>query len=109
MLKEIEKSLSEEHIVVFNLCKKILDNSHSSLPTIAIAAQDIGIKRNYILLRHGDQLFPLINPKLEIKSNNVGIQLISDNKLVYSFNQAESQQILNYFAMTGYMENFQRI
>lgn len=70
MLKEIENSLTEEHIVLFNLFKKILDNSHSSLPTIAIAAHELGIKRNYVLLRYGNQLFPLINPKLEIKNNN---------------------------------------
>jgi hypothetical protein len=109
VLKEIEKSLSEEFLVVFNLLKKILDNSHSSLPIVAIAAQDMGIQRNFILLRHCDKLFPLVNPKIQIKNNNTGIQLISDDKMVYSFSQAESKQILNYLIVTGYIQNFKRI
>ena len=94
----------EENTVIFNILKKILGISFSSLNTAAIYAAEAGIDRNCLLIKHKSKYYFL--PKPNISLSNSKLSLFSGDKLIKSFSKKESIEIVNYLCASRYINLF---
>lgn len=100
MLKEYTE---EESIVVFNVLKKVLKESYSSLPIQGISAQELGLGKPCLLLRYKDKYLFLPEPRLSIEESKLKLYCF---KKISIFNKKQSIEILNYLYCTNYIDLF---
>lgn len=96
----------EQYIVLYNLLKKIIDNSYSSSPILAIYSTELGIATNCLLLRIKDRDLFFVNPQLLFCGETMTIT--ADN-FDYSFEGKEMEQVLFYFYTNKYLDVLQRL
>jgi len=97
----------EQCIVLYNLLKKIIDNSYSSSPILAIYSPELNIlTKNCLLLRVKDRDLFFVNPQLLFCGDTMTI--IADN-FDYSFEGKEMIEVIFYFYSNKYLDTLPRL
>lgn len=93
----------EENIVIFNVLKKVLKDSYSSLPIQGISTQELGMQRNCLLLKYKNKYLFLSDPRLSIENSKLKLHAFKKNHI---FSKKKSIEILNYLYNTNYIDLF---
>lgn len=94
----------EENTIIFNILKKILSSSFSSLKIAAIYAPEAGIDRNCLLIKYKNRFFFLSRPKMKIE--DLKLSLFSGDRMLKSFSMRDSAEMLNYLYTNKYIDLF---
>lgn len=104
MTKEQRIYSEEEGIVIFNVLKKILDRSFSTLNVRGIYAPEAGIKRNCLLIKYKESHFFLCNPHITML--DCKLSLYSSGKPIKTFSKRETIEVINYLYTAKYIDLF---
>lgn len=94
----------EENTVIFNILKKIVGSSFSTLKIAAIYAPEAGIDRNCLLIKYKNKYIFLSKPKMKVE--DLKLSLFSGNRMLRSFSTKESSEVLQYLYTNKYIDLF---
>jgi len=95
---------NEENTIIFNVLKKIIEDSYSVIDICAISAYDVGIEKNCLLIKYKDKLVFLYEPKMIL--TNSKLKFLINNKPVFVFSKKEAFEVLYYLNNLDYLKFF---